>query len=245
MKEALLFEYTNRTSAVSKLHPSGKLIALLTYSIMCGTVNWYIVPAAFLLLVPVLIAAGRNTLRQIPVLWKILLFFAVFALIRYFNGEKPEEAAAFFVRLSVMAAAAVVFYTTTGTSELAAGVHTLLNPLPFINGGRAAGIISAAAGFLPMIFRISAELSEAGKARGFTPRAGFIRYIKLTALPLIISLLRKSEEMSDAYYSRCYTEKRRYRSNVNSPGTHIYLTGFILICVIISSSSFLIDFIKH
>ncbi len=245
MKEIQLFEYTNRTSAVSKFHPSGKLIALLVYSIMCGIVNWYIIPAAALILVPVMIAAGRETLRQIPALWKILLFFAAFALIRFFNGENPDEAAAFFLRLSLMAAAAVVFYTTTGTAELAAGIHSLLNPIPFINGGRAAGIISAAAGFLPMIFRISAELSEAGKARGFTPRAGFIRYIKLTSLPLIISLLQKSEEMSDAYYSRCYTENRIYRTKVNTPGTHIYPAGFILLCVIISSSSFLIDFMKH
>ena len=204
MRDGRLFEYRGENSRLAAVSPLVKLSALIVLCIAAA-----LLPAGgpVLLLpvfIPLFIAAGRAACSQLAAAWKVYIFFLISSSVRYFTSGSVIEAASFAAVLFSMFFAGILFYSTTKISDFRRALRTMLKPIPLINGKKLSDLIAMTIAFLPMIFKASAELSEAEYSRGFRAGRSPIRAVKIKSLPLIINLFLKSEEMADAYYARGY-----------------------------------------
>jgi energy-coupling factor transporter transmembrane protein EcfT len=204
VKETYLFEYTACNSPLSRLNPLLKLAALI---ISCITAA--VLPERFIFLlipvyIPLFISAGKGAALQLAGMWKLYIFFIISGAIKYLATGSVLSGAAFSVLLLLMFFSGLLFYTTTKISEFRRTTGIILGLLPFVNGERVADLLAMTMAFLPLIFKTAGELREAEHSRCFNPRKNPIRTLKLKSIPLMINLFIKSEEMTDAYYSRCY-----------------------------------------
>ena len=209
MREYLLFEYTGCKGLLKNLHQGVKLTGLLTFCILAAALPPAGLLPAAAFIVFLLFNAGRTVIRQFTGLWKLFIFFIVSGLVKGFTGNSALSGVIFTLRLLMMSAAGVLFYSSTRLSSLRPGLKRIFKHIPLTNGRLLADLIIMALAFLPGIFLTINEQRQARYSRLFIPRKNIFRTIKLTTVPLMIEMLIKSDEMADAWYSRGYNPDRK------------------------------------
>lgn len=142
-------------------------------------------------------------------------------------------------RISLMVLGASLLTLTTTPVDLADGIETLLYPLKFIKFPvhEFALIMSIALRFIPSLMEETDRIIKAQKARGADFESGNIfkriRALVPVFIPLLISSLRRAEELSNAMDARCYASSKNRTKYKKLKLTYRDLLGAILVAGLI------------
>lgn len=142
-------------------------------------------------------------------------------------------------RISLMVLGASLLTLTTTPVDLADGIETLLYPLKFIKFPvhEFALIMSIALRFIPSLMEETDRIIKAQKARGADFESGNIfkriRALVPVFIPLLISSLRRAEELSNAMDARCYAGSKNRTKYKKLKLTYRDLLGTILVAGLI------------
>ena len=151
-------------------------------------------------------------------------------------------------RISLMVLGASLLTLTTTPVDLADGIETLLYPLKFIKFPvhEFALIMSIALRFIPSLMEETDRIIKAQKARGADFESGNIfkriRALVPVFIPLLISSLRRAEELSNAMDARCYAGSKNRTKYKKLKLTYRDLLGTILVAGLIVSVVYLNGF---
>ena len=221
-------QYYPANSFVHRLDPRFKLLALIAFIVMLFVANNFYALAACAVLLFAAIAAARVPLGSVLRSIKGVIFILVFTGILnvFFHSGKTvywqwgifkvtSEGIIFTVflmfRLFFLVMASSVLTLTTTPVSLTDGIESLLKPLKLIRFPvhELALIMSIALSFIPSLIDETNRIISAQKARGADFESGNIfKRIKAVVpilIPLLISALRRAEELGDAMDSRCYS----------------------------------------
>ncbi len=159
---------------------------------------------------------------------KGILFFIILSAVLqiFFNGNGKElvkwnfilitdvgllNAGFLVARISLIVLGASLLTLTTSPVEIADGIESLLTPLKWIKFPvhEFALIMSIALRFIPTLLDETDRIIKAQKARGADFDSGNIfkrvKALMPVLIPLLISSLRRADELADAMDSRCYS----------------------------------------
>lgn len=221
-------QYYPTQSFVHRLDPRVKLLMLIAYIVMIFVAdNFYSLAVCALILLIAIIAARvpfGSVLRSVKGIIFILLFTSVLNIF-FHKGEQLLvewwiihiylEGIIFAVfltlRLFFLVMASSILTLTTTPVNLCDGVESLLFPLTLIKipVHVLALIMSIALRFIPTLMDETNRIISAQKARGadFETRNLFkkVKAIIPVLIPLMLSALRRAEELGDAMDARCYS----------------------------------------
>lgn len=104
--------------------------------------------------------------------------------------------------------------STTDPVDIYSALYRLLRPLPFINAGNTATMISLTITFIPLIFDQYIEVKNAVDSRLGSLNRNPMRKILSLSLPLLQTTLLRAEEVTLAMESRCYNDSPTMAENV-------------------------------
>lgn len=233
-----LGQYIPRDSFVHKLDSRVKIIAVIALSIIILRVN-----TLSLLLISVIVLA-LSRLAHLPAasvlrtLRPVMPFFlCLFLLYMFFTPGQPLPLfaigplqishegislgiAQIWKFLLLVAAAALLTMTTT-QSELTGGLERLLRPVKIarISSHDIAMLVTLALRFMPALQEEMKNTKDAQIARGahFNQHclSGKIRALRCLCLPLLMNVVRRSDDLVDAMEARGY--QTGPRSYLNEP----------------------------
>ena len=228
MKDVTFGQYYPRDSFVHRLDPRMKFVFLIVYivAIFVAT-NFYGIAACALVLAAVIVAARipfGKVLRSIRGILVLLLFTALLNVL-FVEGETVYAqwwifviskegllfAALLCVRLVLLVLCSSMLTFTTTPVALTDGVESLLTPLKWIRFPvhALALVMSIALRMIPVLMDETSRIKNAQMARGADFESGnIIRRVKATIpilVPLLLSALRRADELGDAMDARCYT----------------------------------------
>ena len=204
MKDMYFFEYVPENTLLGKTPAVIKLLFLIGLCIFAAAAPVHMLPYTAVFMIPVFFIAGTGPARQLRGMWPVHIFIIFSGIIKAVGSEAAVEGAALSGRMFIMLCGSVLFYAGTSTSELRSALGKLLAPLPRSTGKRIADLAAMTMAFLPLIFKTVSELKTAAEARGFRNSLNFPKTIRMLSIPLIIDMLIKSDELTDACYSRCF-----------------------------------------
>jgi len=250
-----LGQYVSHKSLVHQLDPRVKILAVIAFSIIILRIE----NQALLLIGITATLSGLGLLARLPLkdilhsLKPVVPFFAcLFLLYLLFTPGRPlpffpigpllisyEGLMLGIVQiwkfLLLLVAASLLTMTTT-QSELTGGLERLLRPVKIfrISSHDIAMLIGLALRFIPTLQNEMRNVRDAQLARGadFNPQRliGKIKAAGFLAVPLLINIVRHSEELVDAMEARGYQPGRR--SYLYNPA--LSLTDYIIITFIIT-----------
>jgi biotin transport system permease protein/energy-coupling factor transport system permease protein len=250
-----LGQYIPRKSLVHKLDPRVKILAVVAFSIIILHVE----SSVWLLIGITATLSGLGLLARLPLkdvlhtLKSAIPFFAcLFLLYLLFTPGQPlplfpigpllisyEGLMLGIVQiwkfLLLLVAASLLTMTTT-QAELTGGLERLLRPIKIfgISSHDVAMLIGLALRFLPTLQNEMRNVRDAQLARGadFNPRrlSEKIKAAGFLTLPLLINIVRHSDELVDAMEARGY--QPGYRSYLYNPV--LTLMDYIIITFIIT-----------
>jgi len=229
-----LGQYIPRKSLVHQRDPQVKIIAVIAFSIIILRIE----NSALLLIGITVTLSGLGLLARLPLkdvgysLKPAMPFFTcLFLLYLLFTPGRPLP---FFPigpllisyeglmlgivqiwKFILLLIAASIMTMTTTQSELTGGLERLLRPLKIfgISSHDIAMLIGLALRFIPTLQNEMRNVRDSQLARGadFDPHRliGKIKAAGLLALPLLINIVRHSEELVDAMEARGYQPGRR------------------------------------
>ena len=208
MKEIYLFEYVHEDCLLGRFNPTVKMAALAGICISAGLIPAIPLAVLFVLILALLPAAGRAARLQLRGIWKLYIFFAVSGLIKGFTADSAVSGVVFPVRMLTMMIAGVLFYSTTR-------IHRLRHRTSVKNSNSISNMLTnllelvlMTAAFLPLIFKTMHNLKNARDSRCFAAGGisikSVLRSVKLLSVPLMITMFVKTDQMADAWYSRCF-----------------------------------------
>lgn len=228
MKDVTFGQYYPVTSFVHRMDPRLKILFLIAYitAIFLATSFYGLAACAFVLLLA--IAFSRVPIGKIFRAVRGILFLVLFTAalnIFFYRGETvywqwkflavTKEGlvfSAFLVcRLVLLVTCSSMLTYTTTPVELTDGIESLLTPLKWIRFPvhELALIMSIALRFIPILMDETDRIKNAQKARGADfETGGLIKKIKAIVpvlIPLLLSALRRAEELGDAMDARCYS----------------------------------------
>ncbi len=221
-------QYYPAKSFVHKLDPRFKFLALIAYIVMVFVAKNFYSLFVCMLVLTVAVACSRVPLGSILRSIKGIIFILVFTGILNLFFHKGEhlllgwkfikiyrEGVVYTVflmlRLIFIVMASSVLTLTTTPVELTDGLESLLRPLKVIRFPvhELALIMSIALRFIPTLIDETNRIISAQKARGAQFDSGNIfkkiRAIVPVMIPLLISAIRRADELGDAMDARCYT----------------------------------------
>ena len=222
-------QYYPAKSFVHSLDPRTKLLALIAFIVAIFIADTFYGMLLCLILLIVAIAAARvpfgSVLRSVKGIIVIVIITSILNL--FFHGGEhlltPEnwvikiyrESIVFTVflllRLMLLVMVSAVLTLTTTPVRLTDGMESLMTPLKWIKFPvhELALIMSIALRFIPTLIDETNRIISAQKARGADFESGnIIKRIKAVVpilIPLLISALRRAEELGDAMDARCYS----------------------------------------
>ncbi len=227
MREVAFGQYYPSNSFVHKCDPRAKILFLIVYIVaifLCK--NFYalgVCAVAFLIVAAVGGVPFKSLLKSVRGILFLLLFMTVLNLF-FHKGEtvlwkwkfiKITKEAVYFtlflaVRLFLLVLGSSLLTLTTTPVSLADGIESLLSPLKIIRFPvhEMALVMSIALRFIPILTDETGRIMNAQKARGADfESGGLIKRVKAilpVLIPLLISALRRAEELGDAMDARCY-----------------------------------------
>ena len=207
-------KYIPKKSLIHSLDPRCKLLCLLLIStevILVKSNLFYILPFAVVSFGMIYSKIKISTyLKGLKSILFLLIFAAVVQL--FYGGI--SSAFFIFLRLSLILIAAEIFTFTTSPTQITKSMEFLLRIFGFSrkSAQEFSMIMTIAIRFAPIMMEEAQRITKAQIARGAPIESGklFQRIKALTAIivPLMISAIRKAEELSLAM------EARRYRPGV-------------------------------
>ncbi len=228
MREVSFGQYYPSNSFAHKCDPRTKILFLVVYIVaifLCQ--NFYALAACAAAFVLVTAFSGvpfKSLLKSVRGILFLLLFMTVLNLF-FHQGEKvlwqwkfikiTQEAVYFTLflaaRLFLLVLGSSLLTLTTTPVSLADGIESLLSPLKIIRFPvhEMALVMSIALRFIPILTDETGRIMNAQKARGADfESGGLLKRIKAllpVLIPLLISALRRAEELGDAMDARCYS----------------------------------------
>lgn len=230
MSDVTFGKYYPSSSYVHKMDARTKLVLLIIYIVMIFVVkNFY----GFLCVVAFLSLA--ITMARIPVIkilksMKAVLFVILLTVILnlfFYRGKTQtiiwsfkfikvtKEALSFSafmaVRLVLLVIGSSLLNLTTTPVALTDGIESLLKPLEIIKFPlhELALVMSIALRFIPILASEADRIMNAQKARGADFESGNIisraKAMIPVLVPLLVSALRRADELGDAMDARCYS----------------------------------------
>lgn len=199
------FSYQPGTSLVHRMPPVLRLLLFCYLIILLNPAGLYLQLGVFALLV-ILQIHCRVSLK-LP--WRTLVFFAVMAGLlfwgEYNRGSWPSgilRTSRFLLTLH----AGLLFAAVNDPMELGESLYRLTKPIPLFPAGKLMILVTLTLGFLPLIGQEAQELRDALKSRGLDRHPNPFRRAMGFTLPLISGVVRRSYDIAQAMYSRCYQQ---------------------------------------
>lgn len=243
MKDVVFGQYYPSESFVHKLDPRTKLVFLIVYicAIFTATDFWGLGACAVVLFggiafsgVPV-----KSLFRSVKAVLFLLIFMSALNLFFHAGTETvtiggialkwgivdiTKEGVLFTVffalRLLMLVISSAILTLTTTPVALTDGLESLLTPLKWLHVPVyiLTLIMSIALRFIPTLMDETDRIMNAQKARGADFEHGSLfaraKAIVPVLLPLLLSSLRRAEELGEAMETRCYsseTERSKYK----------------------------------
>ena len=227
MRDVSFGQYYPSNSFVHKCDPRVKLLCLIAFIVAIFLAkNFYSLGACAAVFLVIALCSGvpfKSLIRSVKGVLFLLLFTAIINLF-FYQGDKillewrfiriTREALYFTlflaVRLFLLVLSSSILTLTTTPVSLTDGVESLLAPLKIIRFPvhELALIMSIALRFIPILTDETSRIMNAQKARGADfESGGLIKRVKAILpilIPLLISALRRAEELGDAMDARCY-----------------------------------------
>ncbi len=220
-------QYYNARSFLHKTDPRTKILLLIAYIVAVFLAQSFLSLAAVLVFLIVAIIFSSvplgSVLRSVKAIFFLILF--MFVLNVLFHVRQEGETVYFWVitkeglisasflsaRLILLVTGSSLLTLTTTPVSLTDGIESLMKPLNLVKFPvhDLALVMSIALRFIPTLANETDRIISAQKARGADFESGNI-FSRIKALvpvliPLIISALRRADELGDAMDARCYT----------------------------------------
>ena len=224
MAEIELFHYRTGRGVLHRFHTGFKLLSmiLLSISIFRGEVIELTTLSLFISAVFMIEYYQSHILSPAKLFEKIkgFLFFLILIVftrgltvqgipIKYlpiFSIEGLYSGVIYSWKLLLMIILGQVFTSTTDPVNIHGAIYRILQPLPLINAGNAATMISLTITFIPLIFDQYIEVRNAYESRLGNRSANPVKKISSLTLPLLQSTLMRADEVTLAMESRCYSD---------------------------------------
>ena len=231
IKDITLGQFFPGNSLLHRLDPRTKLVVSIVYIVAIFMAQSYIAYALLALSAVILILLSRISVRVILKGLKPILFVLIFTFIlnifftRGGDTEAPLLAVGFLriyksgiihaalmsVRIVILILSTSVFLTyTTSPIRLTDGIESLLKPLERIRVPVHvfAMLMTIALRFIPTFVEETDKIMSAQKARGADFASGGLvkraRALLPILIPLILSALRRADDLATAMECRCY-----------------------------------------
>lgn len=248
-------QYYNANSFVHKTDPRIKILLLIAYIVAVFLAGNFLSLAAVLvfLIIAVMFSSVPigSVLRSIKAIFFLILFTAVLNVLFHVRSETDTVyfwvitkegllSAAFLAsRLILLVTGSSLLTLTTTPVSLTDGLENLLKPLALIKFPvhELALIMSIALRMIPTLANETDRIICAQKARGADFESGNIisrlKALVPVLIPLIISALRRADELGDAMDARCYwgskdrTKYKKLKLSFRDPVAVIFVGGLI------------------
>lgn len=248
-------QYYNANSFVHKTDPRIKILFLIAYIVAVFLAGNFLSLAAVLvfLIIAVMFSSVPigSVLRSIKAIFFLILFTAVLNILFHVRSETDTVyfwvitkegllSAAFLAsRLILLVTGSSLLTLTTTPVSLTDGLESLLKPLALIKFPvhELALIMSIALRMIPTLANETDRIICAQKARGADFESGNIisrlKALVPVLIPLIISALRRADELGDAMDARCYwgskdrTKYKKLKLSFRDPVAVIFVGGLI------------------
>ncbi len=224
-------QYYPTKSFVHNMDPRAKLVLLIAYLVAVFLADNFIGLAAVILFLVLAVICSRvpfgKVLRSVKMILFVIVFTAILNLFFYTSNEQLHmlwqwkfisiswEAIINMIflslRLFLLVMGTSILTLTTTPMALTDGIESLLTPLKWIRFPvhELALIMSIALRFIPSLIDETNRIISAQKARGADfETGGIIKRAKAmipVLVPLLVSSLRRAEELGDAMDARCYS----------------------------------------
>ena len=248
-------QYYNANSFVHKTDPRIKILLLIAYIVAVFLAGNFLSLAAVLvfLIIAVMFSSVPigSVLRSIKAIFFLILFTAILNVLFHVCSETDTVyfwvitkegllSAAFLAsRLILLVTGSSLLTLTTTPVSLTDGLESLLKPLALIKFPvhELALIMSIALRMIPTLANETDRIICAQKARGADFESGNIisrlKALVPVLIPLIISALRRADELGDAMDARCYwgskdrTKYKKLKLSFRDPVAVIFVGGLI------------------
>ena len=248
-------QYYNANSFVHKTDPRIKILLLIAYIVAVFLAGNFLSLAAVrvFLIIAVMFSSVPigSVLRSIKAIFFLILFTAVLNVLFHVRSETDTVyfwvitkegllSAAFLAsRLILLVTGSSLLTLTTTPVSLTDGLESLLKPLALIKFPvhELALIMSIALRMIPTLANETDRIICAQKARGADFESGNIisrlKALVPVLIPLIISALRRADELGDAMDARCYwgskdrTKYKKLKLSFRDPVAVIFVGGLI------------------
>ena len=248
-------QYYNANSFVHKTDPRIKILLLIAYIVAVFLAGNFLSLAAVLvfLIIAVMFSSVPigSVLRSIKSIFFLILFTAILNVLFPVRSETDTVyfwvitkegllSAAFLAsRLILLVTGSSLLTLTTTPVSLTDGLESLLKPLALIKFPvhELALIMSIALRMIPTLANETDRIICAQKARGADFESGNIisrlKALVPVLIPLIISALRRADELGDAMDARCYwgskdrTKYKKLKLSFRDPVAVIFVGGLI------------------
>jgi energy-coupling factor transporter transmembrane protein EcfT len=207
----LAFHYYPGESPLHEMDARVKLCALMGVALSVFSSD---VPG--LMLLSILLALGITITRLpiSPVLRQMRTFgvlILAIVIIRAFSFRPPHfslnglhEGAVYGWRLILVVISAVIFISTTKTTETRDAIVWMLKPFPESFRAKTAAMISLTLSFVPTVFDQASIIRLAQKSRGIDSVKNPIKKLSAYGVPLAIRTFSKADNVVRAMQARCY-----------------------------------------
>ncbi len=230
MRDVAFGQYYPAQSFVHKCDPRMKILFLIVYIVAVFlSKSFYALGACACVFLLIAIFSGvpfKSLLRSVRTVIFLVLFTAILNLI-FYKGETriwenfplTWEAVYFTIflatRLFLLVLGSSLLTLTTSPVSLTDGLEGILFPLKWIRFPvhELALIMSIALRFIPILTDETGRIMNAQKARGTDfETGGLIKRVKAITpilIPLLISAIRRADELGDAMDARCYSGSKK------------------------------------
>lgn len=219
-------QYIPQKSSLHKLNPIVKLLCLPTAIFAIFSANTILALLLLLLLNLFLAICSKISFKNYIKSNKFIIYISVFItvslfLVNYYTNPANNDSKIFwrsfntssvaFLRLILLALSNSIFLFTTSIGEISQSLECLLRPLKFLglNTRKFSLTISMSTKFVPIILQEIHKIIAAQKSRGvnFKEKNIFkkIKNYSKISVPLITSILRKSDALACSMVSRGYS----------------------------------------
>ncbi len=254
MNDVSFGQYYPSSSFVHKCDPRLKILFLIAYIVAVFIADtFYALGACAFVFLLIVIFSGvpvKSLLRSMRAVLFLLLFTAALNVF-FYKGETELKwwifkttkegliySAFLAVRLFLLVLVSSVLTLTTTPVSLTDGIESLLSPLKFIRFPvhELALIMSIALRFIPILTDETSRIMNAQKARGADfETGGLLKRVKAILpilIPLIISAVRRADELGDAMDARCYSGGKRTKYKKLTFGWRDLIAALLLVALL-------------
>ncbi len=254
LRDVTFGQYYNATSFVHKMDSRAKILLSVLYMVGVFFVKSYVGFAWLTLFLVLAIGFSKVPFKSIFKSLKGILFLLMFsAVLNVFFVKEGNilvdwwifkiydkglmDAGKLMLRLTLLVCGASLLTLTTTPVDLTHAIERLLKPLSWIGVPVhiAALIMSLTLSFIPSIIEETDRIIRAQKARGADfDTGGLIKRAKAFVpilIPLIISSIRRAEELAFAMNSRCYEGSKKHTQMRVLKFTWRDLVGTTVTCI--------------